>query len=76
METIPKITSPMKLKGLRKPLKKGYSVYTVHILPAKLGFVWIFMIDWINLICGLSLKYTKECQALLNTVAYVIVILH
>lgn len=76
METIPKITSPMKLKGLRKPLKKGHSVYTVHTLPAKLGFVWIFMIDSINLICGLSLKYTKECQALLNTVAYVIVILH
>lgn len=76
METIPQITWPMKSKGLRKPLKKGYSVYIVHIVPAKVGFVRVFMIDWINLFCGLSLKYTKECQALLNTIAYVIVILH
>lgn len=66
METIPKITSPMKLKGLRKLLKKGYSLYIVHILLAKPGSVWIFMIGWINLFYGLSLKYTKECQALLK----------
>lgn len=45
METIPKITSPMKLKGLRKPLKKACSIYMVYILPAKVDFVWIFMID-------------------------------
>lgn len=66
MDTIPKITSPMKLKGLREPLKKGYLLYIVHILPAKFGFVCIFMIGWINLFHGLSLKYTKQCQALLK----------
>lgn len=64
IKTIPKITSRIKLKGSRKRFKKECSICVVQILPAKLGFVWIFMIDWINLIYGLSLKSTKGCQAL------------
>lgn len=54
----------MKLKGSRKQFKKACSIYIVHILRAKVGFVWIFRIDWINLVYGLSLKFTKGCQAL------------
>lgn len=70
IETIPKITSPMKLKELRKLFKKGYSIYIVHTLPIKVAFVWIFMIDWINLFLWIiseihkrvSIKYDCLCN--------------
>lgn len=64
METIPKITSPMKLKGMRKPFKKLniHCTYTT----SKSWFCLDFY-DWLNkFILWIISEYTKGCQALLK----------